>query len=107
MKGFFFTMGLYKSAPDRFFFTMRLYKSAPDRSIYHCLHPEPKNYYHSDTGTLFLFDNYAKVQNHDSLVDIYQYTFNILFTLSLPVDQNLTKRFSCHIKLHKIPLIMY
>ena len=47
--------------------------------------PEPKKFYHSDIGTLFPFNNHAKVQTRDSLVDIYQYTIHILFTLLLPI----------------------
>ena len=69
--------------------------------------PEPLNFYHSDTGTLFLFNNHVKVQNCDSLVEIYQYTFHILFTLLLIVDQNLTKLLSFRIKLHNSRKINY
>ena len=63
-------------------------------SVLNTINPEPKNFYHSDTGTLFLFNNHVKVQNRDSLIVIYQYTFHILFTLLLTVDLNLTKIFS-------------
>ena len=53
------------------------------------------------------FNNHVKVQNRDSLVDIYHYTFHILFTLLLIVDQNLTKLLSFRIKLHNSRKINY
>ena len=33
--------------------------------------PEPKDFYHSDIGTLLPFSNHANIQTRDSLVDIY------------------------------------